>query len=88
MSLEVTVTLKSSDDWKNLVEKDENNLIENSDSADVKHVIKVPANSGSAISFPIIPKKLGYIPITVYAQTTTSADGVRRTLLVEVSPGY
>ncbi|XP_028411916.1 CD109 antigen-like isoform X2 [Dendronephthya gigantea] len=81
--VKVTVTLKRSDDWENMVEEDENSLIKNSDASDVIHVIKVLANSGTAISFPIIPKKLGYIPITVHAQTTTSADGVRRTLLVE-----
>jgi hypothetical protein len=75
------VTLKSSDGWKNL---NENNAVEDNTVGDVKHVIKVSANSGAAVSFPIIPSKLGNIPIEVHAQTTTSADGARRTLLVEV----
>ncbi len=78
------MTLKKSDDWTNLVEKKENNLIEDDTAGDVKHVIKVSANSGAAVSFPITPSKLGNIPIEVHAQTTTSSDGVRRTLLVEV----
>ena len=75
------MTLKSSDGWKNL---NENNVVEDNTVGDVKHVIKVSANSGAAVSFPIIPSKLGNIPIEVHAQTTTSADGARRTLLVEV----
>ena len=78
------MTLKGSNDWKNMVEKTENNIIEGDAADDIKHVIKVSANSGAAVSFPIVPGKLGNIPIEVHAQTTTSADGVRRTLLVEV----
>ena len=83
------MTLKASDDWTNLVEKSENNLIDDNGVGDVKHVIRVPANGGAALSFPIVPSKLGNIPIEVLAQTTTSGDWVRRTLLVEVGlEGY
>ena len=67
-----------------LVEKNENNMVEGNSVDDIKHVIKVSANDGAAVSFPIIPKKLGNIPIEVHAQTTSSSDGVERTLLVEV----
>ena len=78
------MTLKGSNDWKNLVEKSENNIIEDNAADDIKHVIKVSADSGAVVSFPIVPSKLGNIPIEVHAQTTTSADAVKRTLLVEV----
>ena len=75
------MTLKSSDAWTNIIAtNDTTSNVGNN----VAVVIKVPANSGSTVSFPIIPTKLGSIPITVKAQSATSSDGVRRHLLVEV----
>ena len=76
------MTLEGSDAWTNIIET--NN--ESSNVGDnVAVVIVVSANSGSTISFPIIPTKLGSIPITVRAKSTKSSDAVRRHLLVEVS---
>ena len=77
------MTLKASDDWENLVEKSANDVTKDN-VVDVKQVMTVPANGGAALSFPIVPSKLGNIPIEVLAQTTTAADSVRRMLLVEV----
>ena len=47
-------------------------------------MVTVPAGEGTAVSFPIIPVSLGYVPVVVQAQSTQAADAVRRELLVEV----
>ena len=74
------MTLEGSDAWTNIVTNDATSNVE----VNVAVVITVSANSGSTVSFPIIPTKLGNIPITVKAQSTKSRDAVRRHLLVEV----
>lgn len=82
---QVYVTLKASPDWKNINKSsEETSNIVNGISEDVVSVISVSANSGATVSFPIIPTKLGNIPVEISAQSTTSADAVRRNLLVEV----
>ncbi|CAB4033836.1 CD109 antigen-like, partial [Paramuricea clavata] len=84
MSFQVYVTLKASPDWKNINKSAiPSNNVTDGISDDVISVISVPANSGASVSFPIIPIKLGNIPIEIRAQSTTSADAVRRNLLVE-----
>jgi hypothetical protein len=75
------VTLKASPDWKNV---NRTAAPRDSSAHDVISVITVPANSGATVSFPIIPIKLGNIPVQITAQSTTSADAVLKTLLVEV----
>lgn len=82
---QVTVTLRGSGDWKYFNETDNDvSGQETNAGRDVTSNIMVPANSGAGVSFPIIPLKLGNIPITVSAQSTTSADAVKRNLLVQV----
>lgn len=83
--VQVYVTLKGSSDWKSINKSSEiTNTITNGISQDAVSVITVSANSGASASFPIIPTKLGNIPVEISAQSTTSADAVRRILLVEV----
>ena len=83
---QVYVTLKASQGWKNINKTAApSNSVSDGVSNDVISVITVPANSGATVSFPIIPIKLGNIPVEISAQSTTSADAVRRNLLVEVS---
>jgi hypothetical protein len=82
---QVYVTLKASPDWENINKSAiPSNNVTDDISDDVISVISVPANSGASVSFPIIPIKLGNIPVEIRAQSTTSADAVRRNLLVEV----
>lgn len=45
---------------------------------------QVPAGQAKSVFFPIVPASLGMIDLTVKAQSTLAADGVRRQLLVEV----
>ena len=45
---------------------------------------QVPSGQAKSVFFPIIPDSLGMIDLTVRAQSTLAADGVRRQLLVEV----
>ena len=83
--VQVYVTLKGSSHWKSINKSSEmTNTIANGISEDAVSVISVSANSGATVSFPIIPTKLGNIPVEISAQSTASADAVRRILLVEV----
>ena len=83
--VQVYVTLKGSPDWTSINKSSEmTTTIANGISEDAVSVITVSANSGATVSFPIIPTKLGNIPVEISAQSTTSADAVRRILLVEV----
>nr|XP_022294874.1 CD109 antigen-like [Crassostrea virginica] len=45
--------------------------------------VYVPAGQAKSVFFPIVPASLGMIDLTVRAQSTLAADGVRRQLLVE-----
>ena len=47
-------------------------------------VLTVPANDIWTARFPIVPQKLGYIPIKVTARSNLESDTVLRMLLVEV----
>jgi len=47
-------------------------------------ISQVPAGEAKSVFFPIIPAAIGQIPLTVTAQSTLAADGVKRMLLVEV----
>ena len=89
---QVTVTLKGSKHWaiidevnklglrgENPVNKD---YVEK--EMDLKVVVSVGAGQGRAISFPVVPRTLGLVPVEVRAQSTSHADAVKRNLLVEV----
>ncbi|XP_073231989.1 CD109 antigen-like [Porites lutea] len=88
---QVTVTLKGSKHWaiidevnklglrgENPVNKD---YVEK--EMDLKVVVSVGAGQGRAISFPVVPRTLGLVPVEVRAQSTSHADAVKRNLLVE-----
>ena len=51
---------------------------------DLKVEITVGAGQGKAVSFPVVPRTLGFVPIEVRAQSSRNADAVKRSLLVEV----
>lgn len=46
--------------------------------------VDVKANSGSSVSFMIIPRELGYIDIKVTASSVLAGDSVEHKLLVNV----
>lgn len=46
--------------------------------------VDVKANSGSSVSFMIIPRELGYITIKVTANSVLAGDSVEHKLLVNV----
>ncbi len=46
--------------------------------------LQVEADSAARVSFWIIPRMIGNVPIHVQAQSTLAADGLIRMLLVEV----
>lgn len=46
--------------------------------------VDVKANSGSSVSFMVIPRELGYIPIKVTANSVLAGDIVELKLLVNV----
>lgn len=50
-----------------------------------KKNVQVKANSGSSISFMIIPRELGYISIKVTASSKVAGDSVEHKLLVKVN---
>ncbi|XP_078364931.1 CD109 antigen-like isoform X2 [Oculina patagonica] len=87
----VTITLKGSKDWAIIDEvnklglRGENSV--NKDyvdkEMDLKVEITVGAGQGKAVSFPVVPRTLGLVPIEVRAQSSRSADAVKRNLLVE-----
>lgn len=49
-----------------------------------KKKVDVKANSGSSVSFMIIPRELGYITIKVTANSVLAGDSVEHKLLVNV----
>lgn len=53
-----------------------------------KKKIDVKANSGSSVSFMIIPKELGYITIKATANSVLAGDSVEHKLLVKVNDLY
>ena len=89
----MTLTLKGSQDWAIIDEvntlglRGENSV--NKDyvdkAMDLTAEVAVAAGQGKAVSFPVVAKTLGLVPIEVRAQSKTSADAVRRSLLVEVN---
>jgi len=90
---QVTITLKGSQDWAIIDEvnklglRGESSLNKNyvDKAMDLKVEVTVKAGEGKAVSFPVVPRTLGLVPIEVRAQSKTNADAVRRSLLVEVN---
>ena len=89
---EVTITLKGSKHWSIIDEVNKLGLRgENSvnkdyveQEMDLKVELSVGAGEGKAVSFPVVLRTLGLVPIEVQAQSASHADAVRRNLLVEV----
>lgn len=87
----VTVTLKASKDWAIIDEVNSLGLRGQSSvnkdyvdkAMDLSVEIEVGAGEGKAVSFPVVPKTLGQVPIEVRAQSVSNADAVKRNLLVE-----
>ncbi|XP_013389533.1 CD109 antigen isoform X2 [Lingula anatina] len=79
--LNVKVTLPNTGGFLNIVR---NMFGEFSTSAEEQVLrIKVPANTGKSVFFPIVPVALGRIDVEIRAQSNMAADAVRRQLLVE-----
>ena len=78
------MNLKKSANW-HVIDELSNGVEDGKEiSPDIERMVTVPAGAGEAVSFPIIPKVLGNIPVVVQAQSTEASDAVRRNLLVEV----
>lgn len=90
---QVTITLKGSKHWSvidevnNLGLRGENSVYQDyvEQEMDLKVEVSVGAGEGKAVSFPVVPRTLGLVPVEVRAQSSSHADAVRRNLLVEVS---
>merc|ERR1719234_1153186 len=52
-------------------------------TTDQTNTVHVPAGKSKSVYFPIVPAEIGNIDLTVKAQSTLAADGVKRSLLVE-----
>lgn len=86
----VTITLKASKHWSIIDELDNFGLrgkdqVYVDQAVDLKEELIVGPNEGKKLSFPVVPRTLGMVPVEVRAQSATHADAVRRNLLVEVS---
>ena len=55
---------------------------------DLKVEVTVGAGQGKAVSFPVVARTLGFVPVEVRAQSPSNADAVKRNLLVEVNIQY
>uniref|UniRef100_K1RWY1 CD109 antigen n=1 Tax=Magallana gigas TaxID=29159 RepID=K1RWY1_MAGGI len=80
---DVLVTLEKNDDFRSIVMDASNNPSYVSQTQ--TSTIHVPSGQAKSVFFPIVPAGLGMIDLTVKAQSTLAADGVRRQLLVEVN---
>ncbi|XP_067949274.1 CD109 antigen-like [Watersipora subatra] len=77
----VTVTLPESDEYRSIV-IDDSGLMELAQKMETVTVL-AKANSGTTISFPIVPVTIGSMKVRVTATTPGAADAVQRDLLVE-----
>ena len=88
----VTITLKASKDWSIIDEVNKLGLrgegskdqVYVDQEMDLKEEVIVGPGEGRAVSFPVVAKALGLVPVEVSAQSTTHSDAVKRTLVVEV----
>lgn len=86
----VTITLKASKDWSIIDELgnfglrgDGKDHVYVNQTVDLKEELVVGPSEGKKLSFPVVPRTLGMVPVEVRAQSTTHSDAVRRNLLVE-----
>lgn len=86
----VTITLKASKHWSIIDELgnfglrgDGKDHVYVNQAVDLKEELVVGPNEGKKLSFPVVPRTLGLVPVEVRAQSTTHSDAVRRNLLVE-----
>lgn len=87
----VTITLKASKDWSIIDEVNKLGLrgegskdqVYVDQEMDLKEEVIVGPSEGRAVSFPVVAKALGLVPVEVSAQSTTHSDAVKRTLVVE-----
>ncbi|XP_015780239.1 PREDICTED: CD109 antigen-like [Acropora digitifera] len=86
----VTITLKASKHWSIIDELgnfglrgDGKDHVYVNQTVDLKEELVVGPNEGKKLSFPVVPRTLGMVPVEVRAQSTTHSDAVRRNLLVE-----
>ncbi|KAJ7374577.1 hypothetical protein OS493_004915 [Desmophyllum pertusum] len=87
----VTITLKGSKDWAIIDEANKLGLRGENDVnkdyvdkvMDLKVEVTVGAGQGKAVSFPVVARTLGFVPVEVRAQSPSNADAVKRNLLVE-----
>ncbi|KAJ8305158.1 hypothetical protein KUTeg_017293 [Tegillarca granosa] len=81
--LQVLVTLEKSEDFRNIIITD----AVGTQQKDALHTLAktLPKQPGEATSvyFPIVPAEIGKIDISVKAQSSVAAHGVKRKLLVE-----
>ncbi|KAK3100069.1 hypothetical protein FSP39_014251 [Pinctada imbricata] len=78
--MDVLVTLEKNDDFRSIVMQGGQETFVSSVQT---KTVKVAAGKAKSVFFPIVPAALGNIDITVKAQSSMAADGVRRQLLVE-----
>ncbi|MGH0137708.1 UNVERIFIED_CONTAM: hypothetical protein FKN15_036571 [Acipenser sinensis] len=76
-ALEATVTVDKSDAFEFNVSGNSANAVDN------KQKVSVPSQNGITVLFPIKPKQLGEIAITVKATSPAASDAVTQTVLVK-----
>ncbi|XP_030054906.1 CD109 antigen [Microcaecilia unicolor] len=74
---EVIVTLDTNDAFDILVASNDVNATEN------QQFVSVPSQDGLTVLFPIKPKQLGEIPITVKATSEAASDAITQRILVK-----
>lgn len=88
---QVTITLKGSKHWSIIDEVNKLGLRGESSASptyvdqemDLTTEVSVGPGEGVAVSFPVVLRTLGFVPVEVRAQSSSLADAVKRNLLVE-----
>lgn len=73
------MTIKESDKYDILIASNKVNVTGH------QQTIVVPSEDGVTVTFPVNPKHLGEIPITVIATSPAASDAVTQNVLVKVS---
>uniref|UniRef100_UPI00358E443E CD109 antigen-like n=1 Tax=Myxine glutinosa TaxID=7769 RepID=UPI00358E443E len=82
----VLVTLQASDGFHFISGKDhkkEKHLNKRETEKLMQHSVMVPSNDGVTIAFPLLPRRLGHVPITINARSTQAADAITDRILVK-----
>ncbi|KAJ8305151.1 hypothetical protein KUTeg_017286 [Tegillarca granosa] len=77
--MNVLVTLEKNTDFKNIIVKDSSGKQLHT----TPQTVKIKGGEAASVYFPIVPVKIGKIDLSVKAQSSAAADGVKRKLLVE-----